>query len=106
MRPVNFGTPTEVDPSERITLSFLYDHVDSSEGNSGDLTPPAGAAQKDPPAYDPDAKKLKAGGKGAKVRKRLGDREVLELTNAGNGITSASLTVYASSAAATRAVGG
>jgi hypothetical protein len=106
MRPVNFGTPTEVDPSERITLSFLYNHVDATEGNSGDLAPPAGAAQKDPPAYDPDANKLKAGGKGAKVRKRWGDREVLEMTNAGDGITSASLTVYASTAAATRAMGG
>ena len=39
-------------------------------------------------------------------RKRWGDREVLELTNAGNGITSASVTLYASAAAATRAIGG
>lgn len=106
MRPVNFGTPTEVDPSELSTLSFLYNHTDAADGNSGDLTPPAGAAQSDPPAFDPDAKKLKTRGKGAKVRKRLGDREVLELTNAGNGITSASLTVYATATAAARAAGG
>jgi hypothetical protein len=105
MRPVAFGTPTEVDPWERITLGFLYNHVDPADGNSGDRASSASEAQQDPPAYDEDAKKLKAGGKGAKVRKRWGDREVLELTNAGNGITSASVTLYAS-AAATRAIGG
>jgi hypothetical protein len=75
-------------------------------GTSGDAASSASAAQQDPPAYVKAATKLKAGGKGAKVRKRWGDREVLELTNAGNGITSASVTLYASSAAATRAIGG
>ena len=44
MRPVNFGSPTEVDLSELSTLSFLYNHTDAADGNSGDLTPPAGAA--------------------------------------------------------------
>jgi hypothetical protein len=105
MRPVNFGTPTEVNPWERITLDFLYGHVDASDGNSGDSTPPAGA-NADPPAFDPDATKLKAGGKGAKVRKRYGEREVVELRNEGNGITSATITVYATAAAAGQAVGG
>jgi len=107
MRPVNFGTPTEVNPWERITLDFLYGHVDASDGNSGDSTPPVGAsAHADPPAFDPDAKKLKAGGKGAKVRKRYGEREVIELRNEGNGITSATVTVYATAAAAGQAAGG
>jgi hypothetical protein len=67
MRPVAFGTPTEVDPWERITLGFLYNHVDPAHGNSGDRASSASEAQPDPPAYDEDAKKLKAGGKGAKV---------------------------------------
>jgi hypothetical protein len=105
MRPVIFGTPTEVDPSERSTLSFLYNHTDTFDGNSGDGTAPAAAAA-DPPAYDPDAKKLKQGGKGAKVRKRYGDREVLELTNRGGGVVGARISVYATDTAAARAAGG
>ena len=106
MRPVNFGTPTEVDPSELSTLSFLYAHTDATDGNSGDSQPPAGAPQGMPTAYDPDTKKLKAGGKGAKIRKRYGDREVLELTNTGDGIIGASISVYATESAATQAAGG
>ncbi len=105
MRPVNFGTPTEVSPSERAALSFLYGHTDAVDGNSGDSTaPPAGGAAA--PAFHPDAKELKKKGKGGKVIKRYGAREVLELLNAGDGVITATITVYATEAAATRATVG
>ena len=64
----------------------------------------SGAAQSDRAAFYP-RRKLKTGGEGAKVRKRPGDREVLELTNAGDGYVRA-LTVYATASAAAQAAGG
>lgn len=102
MRPVNFGTPTEVTQGDRSTLAFIYAHADGYDGNSGDLAPPAHAPA-GARAFDADIRKLKARGKGAKLVRHFGDHEVLTLVNAGGGVISAQIAVYATEAAAARA---
>jgi hypothetical protein len=93
MRPVNFGTPTEVDQRQRDTLSFLYGHTDAYDGNSGDSAPPAQPAA-NVPAFDPVVKKLRQKGRGAKLTLRAGRHETITYVDRGDTI-SVQFTVYA-----------
>ena len=92
MQPINFGTPTEVAQRDRNAISFLYNHTDASDGNSGDSTPPPEAGSVE--AHDPLAQELRSRGPGSRITQREGPYETTTYINRGD-ITTAQITIYA-----------